>query len=220
MKPDFLGQKVVAAFSSREFDASRRGDFFKSLPVFPERLCRLKQTHGNQIFSVKDPQSHSNQSEGDALLTSIPGVALFVLTADCLPVFFSDPDKKVVGIAHAGWRGLQAQILPRMLARMEQDYDCQKESVRVYFGPGIRKCCYEVGPEFREHFPGFYEPKGKKGALELTQVARTQLVSKGILSKHIADSELCTGCQNRTYFSARKEKTVERIVSTILLRPL
>ena len=225
---DFFGEDVLSVFTGREFTAARRPDFLSALGQPFENLVLLKQIHSANLVLVKSRQRPDEQCQADGMLTTAEGIVLGILTADCVPVYFWDAEKRVIGLAHAGWRGIYHQIAPKMVQAFKQNFNSKPSSIRVMFGPSIRKCCYEVGAEFSEYFPDFFVkiPDSKsgdgeiKGHMELTDALRAQLAEEGIAPENIYDSSLCTSCQNDRYFSARKEQgSSERILSVLMIRP-
>jgi YfiH family protein len=89
---------------------------------------------------------------GDGLITRTPGIVLGILTADCLPVLLVDPKRRAVGIFHAGWRGTVKRIVEKGVGEMRRNFGSRSAELKAAIGPGIRACCYEVGPEVREQF--------------------------------------------------------------------
>lgn len=89
---------------------------------------------------------------GDALITDRPGLLLAVQVADCLPLLLVDPKRRVVAAVHAGWRGTLAGIAEKTVGRMRQECGCRPRDLLAAVGPGIHRCCYEVGREVVEHF--------------------------------------------------------------------
>lgn len=89
---------------------------------------------------------------GDALVTATPGLALTVVTADCLPVLLADPKRGVVAAIHAGWRGTLRRIVEKTVGVMRQRFAVDPAQVIAAFGPSIQVCCYEVGEEVMEEF--------------------------------------------------------------------
>jgi YfiH family protein len=85
------------------------------------------------------------------MVTATPGIGLGILTADCQPVLFADPTAKVIGAAHAGWRGAQAGVLEATVEAMEA-LGAKRENITAVIGPTISQPSYEVGPEFFESF--------------------------------------------------------------------
>ncbi len=152
--------------------------------------------------------------EGDALVTATPGIPLAVFTADCLGVIVADPERRAVGVAHAGWRGTVAGILGRLLDALVTRFQVRPDRVVAGIGPSIGPCCYEVdepvvGP-LRAAFPGNWErwtrPRGPgRWMLDLWQANADQLVAAGVRREAIVNPRLCTGCRRDLFFSYRKE---------------
>jgi hypothetical protein len=91
---------------------------------------------------------------GDALITDRPGLLLAVQVADCLPILLVDAERRVVAAVHAGWRGTLAGIAAKTVGRMRQEFGCRPGRLVAAFGPGIHRCCYEVGREVAEEYEG------------------------------------------------------------------
>jgi len=215
----FFRGNVFAAFSGRQYDRSRFNDFLTKASFFPKALVRPKQVHGDEIMIIDCIQRPEPVRDADGLLTNIPGPVLGILTADCIPAFFWDPVQKATGLAHAGWRGLKAGILSKMILKMQKSFGSRPGDVQVVFGPAIRSCCYEVGRDFQEYFPGFYLPFSRdKGKMDLPGFARQEIIKGGIPSQNIFDTEICTSCQKDSFFSARRGDLDERILSVIQIR--
>ena len=115
----------------------------------PARLVSLYQVHGAQVVTVREPWPDSERPEADAMVTSAPGVALGVVTADCAPVLFADRTAGVVGAAHAGWRGTVAGVLEATVAAMEA-LGAERGRIVAAIGPCIGARSYEVGPDLRD----------------------------------------------------------------------
>lgn len=214
---DSLGKGVIAGFHSRIFDLSKREEFLQKLGLIPDNLVMVKQVHGSAIVVAERPDPELLEASADGLITKVPGLVLGIRTADCVPVFFWDPVRKVAGIAHGGWKGVKDGILAQMLKIFEKSCGTKMGDLRVAIGPSIRKCCYEVGKEFLGYFPGFYRGKDAvKGNLDLVGVIKSRLLKRGILEDHVHDTGLCTVCENKKFFSYRTEaQTRERILSVI-----
>lgn len=215
---------VSAAFSGRQFDATKRGDFLHELHLDPDKLVLLKQVHSANICLVSESHQPGTATAADGMICATPGMVLGILTADCVPVFFSDEKKCVVGIAHAGWRGIHHGIVRKMVQAFKQNFMSNTEDILVAFGPAARKCCYEVGDEFSEIFPDFYSAskvpsRSHKGHMDLIAAITYELQTEGIRADQITDSGQCTYCQNDEYYSYRADSgTKERILSVISLK--
>ncbi|MDX2482396.1 MAG: peptidoglycan editing factor PgeF [Pseudodonghicola sp.] len=120
-----------------------------ALGIDPGSLVGVHQVHSADVLPVTGPLQ--DKPRADALVTATPGLALSVLTADCQPVLFSDPDAGVIGAAHAGWRGALDGILEATLDAMEALGASRANTVAV-IGPTISQAAYEVGPEFLDTF--------------------------------------------------------------------
>jgi YfiH family protein len=114
------------------------------------RLVSLHQVHGRDVVRVTEPWG-GDRPRGDAMVTDRPGIALGVLTADCAPVLFADPQGGVVGAAHAGWKGALAGVLEATVEAMEA-LGAERDRIAAAIGPAISQRAYEVGPEFVERF--------------------------------------------------------------------
>jgi polyphenol oxidase len=115
----------------------------------PDRLVTLEQTHSVEVLTLDAPLQ--GRPAADAMVTSTAGIGLGVLTADCQPVLFADPEAGVIGAAHAGWRGALAGVLEATLEAMEALGARRQETVAA-IGPTISQRAYEVGPEFLDSF--------------------------------------------------------------------
>jgi polyphenol oxidase len=113
-------------------------------------MVALKQIHSDLIHVVHAPEP--GRVNGDGLITNVPGVALAIMTADCLPVLLVDRRNKAVGAFHAGWRGTVQRIVEKGLGIMRHEFGTRPQDVFAAIGPGIQQCCYEVGEELRSQF--------------------------------------------------------------------
>ncbi|MCE2565695.1 peptidoglycan editing factor PgeF [Komagataeibacter sp. FNDCF1] len=117
--------------------------------VRPEHLLGLTQVHGDHTITVTTPWAEGAGPEGDGLVTSRPGLALGVITADCAPILFSNARGTVVGAAHAGWRGACGGIMESVVAAMGA-LGCAAGDISAVVGPCIAPRSYEVGPDMRD----------------------------------------------------------------------
>lgn len=116
----------------------------------PWLLVTLRQIHSDIIHCVSEIPAEP--LAGDGLVTNVPGVLLAVLTADCLPVILVDRKRKAVAVFHAGWRGTLKRIVEKGVGEMHRWFGTKPADLRAAIGPGIRGCCYQVGPEVRSSF--------------------------------------------------------------------
>jgi YfiH family protein len=130
--------------------AINRARAAEAMGLPPEALVTVHQIHSADVLEVTGPRS-GPRPKADALVTATPGVALGVLTADCQPVLFADPEARVIGAAHAGWVGSLEGVLEATLAAMER-LGARRTRIAAVIGPTISQRAYEVGPEFLDRF--------------------------------------------------------------------
>lgn len=175
-------------------------------------IITAKQVHGNTILKV----SHAGDKRvgvGDGLMTDASGLCVGVMAADCVPLLFVEPVRKIAAAVHAGWRGTAAGVAPRAVALMRETYQVDPAALYVAMGPSIGPCCYEVGTEVHTHIAenwgeelkNAWTPDGAKGHLDLRVLNEAQLLGAGIPLPHIRKIGPCTACHIDTYFSYRKE---------------
>lgn len=121
----------------------------EAMGVEPDHLITVHQVHSADVVTVTGPMGE--RPRADAMVTTVPGVALAVLTADCQPVLFADVGNGVIGAAHAGWRGALDGVLEATVAAME-GLGADRRRIKAVIGPSISQAAYEVGPEFIEEF--------------------------------------------------------------------
>jgi YfiH family protein len=131
--------------------AHNRATAAAQLGVAPQSLVTCHQIHGIEVVTVDRPWDYAESPRADAMVTRTPGIGLGVLAADCAPVLFSDPEAKVVGAAHGGWRGTLAGVMEATVAAMVS-LGARIEAIHAGIGPCIAQPSYEVGPEFRDRF--------------------------------------------------------------------
>lgn len=139
---------------SREHVQENRRRFLAALGAVangkPWPLIANHQIHSDIIHVVRS--AGSAQMSGDGLVTNLPGVAIAVQTADCLPVLLVDRVNQVVGAFHAGWRGTLQRIAEKGVGVMRREFGSRPRDIHAAIGPGIQKCCYTVGEEIRHEF--------------------------------------------------------------------
>ena len=176
------------------------------------RFVRLLQVHGDGI--VQSPTATEGRPTGDALITDQPGTFLTIFTADCLPVIIIDPNRRAIGISHAGWKGTLLRIVAKTVSAMTQAYGSDPSSLLIGMGPRIGPCCFEVDQDVWGQIESNLDYKegvlvrkqGGKGWISLAQLNRIQLLSAGIKPENIADTELCTRCHPNLFHSYRRNK--------------
>ncbi len=193
------------------------------------------QIHGNQIAIITDKNKGKGRDSledtiqnTDGLVTNQPDILLTSFYADCVPLFFLDPIKKVVGLAHAGWKGTVLKIATNMVDAMKETFQSNEKDIKVAIGPSIGQCCYEVNDVVIEPLITSMN-KIPQGAiinknnghydLDLNKINQQILIDAGILPNNIELSSWCTSCNSQLFYSHRKEHgKTGRMASWIGLR--
>ncbi|MEK6539228.1 MAG: peptidoglycan editing factor PgeF [Deltaproteobacteria bacterium] len=244
-----LGGVSKGRFSSLNFDI-RDGDDIENVEqnkavagrVFcfePIGLLTVNQVHGNDILAIEKPAkdlSALSKTDADAIITNQGGLAIGVLTADCVPIILADHVKKIIGIVHAGWKGTVNGIVKKAIDAMIIKFGSDRKTIIAAIGPSIGPCCYKVddvvAKEFVERFSDYKDfitplhpplSKGGRGdsgwRLDLKKANLNQMLDSGILEKNISVEDLCTSCRNDLFFSYRKDgKITGRQFNFIMLK--
>lgn len=189
---------------------ARRKNLIYAIPTEVNLKSGLLQ-HGKQIRLVY-PKSKSVIT-GDGLFTNSPQVALSVTMADCLAIFMYCPQTRVVGLLHAGWRGLVAGILPHAVRLAQKEFKVKPSNWWLYFSPAICMKHYPVARDLAEKFKVYPRAlKKNRGSwyLSLQNVAIAMAVDSGIKIEKIQISPVCT-FENNEYFSYRRENSPKKI---------
>jgi YfiH family protein len=196
----------------------------------PDALVSLHQIHSADAIAVERPWDGQVRPRADGMVTKVAGLVLGITTADCGPILFADAEARVIGAAHAGWRGALGGIVEATLAAMEK-LGAERGRAVAVLGPMIRQDAYEVGPElvggFREADPQnarFFRPSPRNGhaMFDLPGYLAARLRQAGVGT--VADLGLCTYADERRFFSYRRathrgEPDYGRLISAIALIP-
>jgi len=179
-----------------------------------------EQVHSSNVTVVRDKKynlgatDYESSIKGtDAMIAKTPGVCLMVLQADCVPILFYDPNKKVIGIAHAGWKGTVSKIARNTVNAMNKNYNSKPKDIIAGIGPAIGPCCYEVKLDVVKKVEKSLD-NGKeiiivrdgKYYLDLWKANKIQLINSGIAEENIEIAEICTKCNQSIFFSSRASK--------------
>jgi YfiH family protein len=190
--------------------AENRSRMAAALAVKPEHLLALYQIHSAAVVVVDRPWPASERPRADCMVTRLPGLALGIGTADCGPVLFADAGARVVGAAHAGWRGALAGVLEGTVAAMEK-LGADRSRIVAAAGPMIRQHNYEVGPDLTERFLAadsgnarFFAPAGRPGhaMFDLAGYVAARLRAAGVAQ--VEDLGLCTYADPARFYSYRR----------------
>ncbi len=216
---DGIYESMNLSFTRGDNDAAVRENFERfcaALGTDSRRAAISAQEHHTIIRNVTTadcgkgiylPRDYTNV---DGLITDEVGITLFTQYADCVPLLFVDPVKRVVATSHAGWKGTVAEIGAVTVEQMCTDYGCRREDILAAIGPSIGQCCFEVDEPVYEAFSHLtvfdtdcYRGRGEKYDIDLWEVNRRILRSAGITDDHIAVTDLCTKCHPDVFWSHR-----------------
>jgi polyphenol oxidase len=210
-----------------------------------DRLWRMKQVHGCDVFSVgaaavasvedhsDSPEMQARRPHVDGIVTNRTDVGLAVQVADCVPLLFADPRTGAISATHAGWRGTALNVAGAAVARLAHEHGVRPSDLIVAIGPSIGPACFQVGPEVREAFlqqqasaspshaglnpaAWFTPDTGDRLRLDIWRANCDQLLAAGLRPEHIHLAGLCTVTHVRHFFSYRLEQqTTGRMVGAI-----
>lgn len=207
---------TTRAFGDMRRDGAGRARLSTLLPAAP---CWLRQVHGCAV-AQPDPAATSHlEPDADAATTRHRGVVCAVLVADCMPVLLASRAGDVVGVAHAGWRGLAAGVIEATLAAMQT----VPAQLVAWLGPAIGPLAYEVGDEVRAAFLAadpvaklaFVPSRPGHWRLDLYAIARRRLRARGVTQ--VSGGEFCTHAEADRFFSWRRERTPARMAAVVWL---
>lgn len=180
-----------------------------------------KQIHGDRIMVITGEERGNGAKEystaledTDALITNLSDVVLTSYCADCVTILLYDPRQKVIGIAHAGWRGTVERIGVKTLEKMQEVYGSSPKDCLIAIGPSIGPCCFEIDKKivelWQKNFPNWPEviraKKPENWLINLWETNRRQFLEIDVPAEKITVSELCTFCGKDLFFSYRAEK--------------
>lgn len=214
-----LGVHVGDANSNVE---SNRAQIRRHLPAEP---VWLTQVHGTTVLdaALAKDETDAEAPHADASFTTQPGVVCAIMTADCLPVLFADVAGRVVGAAHAGWRGLAGGVLENTVAAMQA---AGADNLHAWLGPAIGPAQFEVGDDVLQAFvqknacmrSAFKPIVGRPGKYlaDIYQLARQTLAKVGVT--HVTGGSFCTVSEPQRFYSFRRDGVTGRMASLIWLR--
>lgn len=187
--------------------------FLGDLGFTRDQVVLSDQVHGAEILQVT--REHRGMGftkemtyQGvDGLVTQEKNVVLMTQHADCIPVYFYDKIKSVIGLAHGGWQGTLQGITGHMIKKMRDLYGCDVKDLQVYIGPGICQDCYEVSPalikQFKEKYPQEKFYKGRY--LDLKGLHKYQCMTLGLEASQVVTTQACTACDVDMFYSHRRD---------------
>ncbi|MDG9715337.1 peptidoglycan editing factor PgeF [Streptomyces sp. DH24] len=206
-----VGDDPDAVRTNRELAA-------KSLGIDPARVVWMNQVHGNDVAVVEEPWGARPVPEVDAIVTARRGLALAVLTADCVPVLLADPVAGVVAAAHAGRPGLVAGVVPAAVRAMTE-LGAEASRIVARTGPAVCGRCYEVPDDMRAEVAA-REPAAHAvtswgtPAVDVSAGVHAQLDRLGVRDRE--QSPVCT-LESGDHFSYRRDRTTGRLAGYVWL---
>ena len=192
-----------------------------------ELLITLNQTHSNKVVYFDEESSIKNKLPGDAIVTKIKNVGISILTADCAPILLYDPQKKIIGCIHSGWRGALNGVIMNTIKKFKE-LDSNINNLIAVVGPCIGKENYEVKIDFYERFVSqnlkyeefFKRTVNKKYIFDLRGFINNEIFDSNI--KNIENIEMDTFSEKEFFYSCRrsflnKEQDYGRCISVILM---
>jgi YfiH family protein len=227
-RPSPLPSDIVIAVSERglapEGDPSptatlARG-LARALGLGEIPIVRATQVHGAAARHVRDAHPAGTVLDAgscDILVTALPGIALVVQTADCVPVILAGPN--AIGVAHAGWRGSTKNAAAAAVDELSR-LGVSPPRMRAWLGPSIGPCCYEIGGEVAAQFAGEFARRSCAGryTLDLSAVNRSQLEAAGVPSANISQHPSCTRCGGEKFASYRRDGAAAGRMITLVAR--
>lgn len=191
--------------------------FCAAIGADDNNVVMTTQIHSTVIrpvtFSDVETDSYDRwEHECDGLITDLPGLALTVFSADCIPVLLYDPVKRVIAAVHAGWRGTAGDIAGKAAEMMQRDYGCLPDHILAAIGPGISQCHFETHSDVPDAMtaalgelvnPYIAAAEGEKYRVDLKGINAALLRRRGLSDHHIDISTDCTACLSDKYWSHR-----------------
>ena len=199
----FRSDKIHAAFSLKTFthNGNARKLLSSLINLDPNKIVSPQQVHSSEVKVVDVP---GKIPFTDAIISTSKSVVLSIQVADCIPLYLADPDNNVIGIVHAGWRGLEKGIVANSINKMIT-LGADNNRIIAYIGPSIQKCCFEIGPEVAKKFPINFQINSSydRSFLDLQKLTKNILINNSISYNNIISSNECTKCNSDKYFSYR-----------------
>ena len=189
-----------------------------AIDVDYEKCVISKQTHTTNIRIVTEKDIgkgiivERDYTDIDGLITNVPDIVLVTQYADCVPLLFADPIKKVIASSHAGWRGTVNRIAEKTVKLMNKHFGCNPEDILVGIAPSIMQCCFEVDKPVFDEFCKLkdidindicqFKPNNKYN-INLQKTTRLILLSAGVPKENIVITDLCTKCNPNLFHSHR-----------------
>ena len=177
-------------------------------------VCRVNQVHGVHVHYVGDPEEPCDHIDAEAVITDLPGVAMAVRTADCLPILLFGTEPPLVAAVHAGWRGTVDSALAYTLTFIKARWGLEPAMLHMVMGPCIGPDVYEVSPELEKRFAQAFGPRAvgitrqKTPSINLKEANRRIAMNAGIPDANIHVLPHCTYSDRDMFFSYRRDNGI------------
>jgi hypothetical protein len=198
---------------SRTNVIENRRRIFETLHCTVESIFDVWQVHGTDAICAEQPRPlDAPHRKADIILTDKTEITLFMRFADCVPVFLYDPERRVIGIVHAGWQGTVKKAASEAVRKMKAVYGCKPANILAGIGPSIGPHHYEVGEDVVRRVKNTYGDESgsllicRNGLafLDLWAANRLNLEQEGVTT--IETAEICTACDTDNWYSHRAEQ--------------
>ncbi|MCJ8342062.1 MAG: peptidoglycan editing factor PgeF [Cetobacterium sp.] len=209
---EFEKYGIRAIYTNKNFGNVQNMDIRKKLLKDNKTFIFGKQTHSKNIVAIGE-NSENFYDNTDGFVSSRKDIMIFTQYADCLPIYFYDKEKKIIGLCHSGWSGTFKEIGRETLKIFLEKYGSKKEDILIGFGIGISWKNYEVGREFYENFKEKFSEKDLKEVFyfkdtkiffDNQRLNKNLMISYGIEERNIIENDLCTF--EGTFHSYRRDK--------------
>ena len=199
------GSEVIAGYFVSKMPVENKAEFLRNAwrgaGLGTKVSLYLKQVHSGTVVQFLNGDLPAQVPTGDAILTDSNKAFIVIQVADCLPVLFFDPVKKLAAGAHAGWKGSLLGVVPEVVRQL-RPLGSRPENLRVWLGPSIRACCYEVDVERAVLFP---RRGDSERHIDLVSFNLKLLEEAGVRKNSVHIDPRCTACSAEQFPSYRRE---------------
>ncbi len=210
----FLNSKILSDSSRDGIAQENRRKFFERNEI-EGKIFVPYLTHSGNVAIINE-KNYQERIKADGFITAAPDIFLTITVADCFPVYFYDPIKKVVGLAHCGWRGITKNIVKNVIVAFKESFLSEPADILMAIGPGIQRCHFTVKEDVIGNFKEYDEFIERNGEPRTTALrGKSYFIDlSGIISKQAKDERIvsielsgqCVYCDFNKYFSYRRDK--------------
>ena len=181
--------------------------YFDKLGIDLSSVVSANLIHETNVVVVDEKDKGQIILDTDGLITDKRNIILTVTVGDCVPIYFFDEKKNIVGLAHAGWRGVVKNISKALIEKMTSEFGSNPADVAVHIGPPLQKCHFEIKEDIESQFENeFIVREDGIMKVDLLSIIKKQLLSLGVELENISSSDECTYDEIDKYFSYRRDK--------------